>query len=81
MGSQSFEVKFSGKNYQISEFLRNHPGGNNYLNGYNRKDVENRMLATEHSKSAYYLLREYKIGGRDITPNQYTEDLEVIFFI
>lgn len=72
-----FEVKYLGDYYEIKNFLRNHPGGLNYVEGYKGKDVGKRMEETAHSKSAFYLLREYKTGGRGENPNKDTEDLEV----
>ncbi|KAG5893927.1 hypothetical protein JTB14_028737 [Gonioctena quinquepunctata] len=59
-----FEVKYDSNSYNIYEFLNNHPGGINYVKPYEEKDVTNPMSLYEHSKAAYYLLEEYKKGGR-----------------
>lgn len=77
MEQQQFTVNHIGDKYEINEFLRNHPGGVNYIQSYKEKDVTRRMLDTQHSTSAFYLLREYKIGGRNENPTEFNEDLEV----
>ncbi|KAJ8936620.1 hypothetical protein NQ314_012235 [Rhamnusium bicolor] len=71
-----FEVKYKEKNYNIYEFLNNHPGGINYVKPYEEKDVTKRMADHEHSKAAYYLLKEYKLGGRSTSQSE--EDLECL---
>lgn len=73
----SFLVKHVGDNYDIEGFLRNHPGGTNYVRGYRDKDVTKKMVDTQHSNSAFYLLREYKLGGRNEAETEFNEDLEV----
>lgn len=72
-----FRVRLGDDRYDIEEFLRNHPGGVNYINGYRDRDVAGRMLDTKHSKSAFYLLREYRVGGRNEQTTDFNEDLEV----
>ncbi|XP_022905799.1 uncharacterized protein [Onthophagus taurus] len=74
----SFNVKYTGKTYDIQDFLKNHPGGSNYVDAFRDKDVTQKMLDNHHSKAAFYLLREYKLGGRDEIKNEHTEDLEDI---
>uniref|UniRef100_V5I951 Fatty acid 2-hydroxylase n=1 Tax=Anoplophora glabripennis TaxID=217634 RepID=V5I951_ANOGL len=69
----NFEVKYRENKYNIYSFLNNHPGGINYVKPYEQKDVTKRMKDHEHSKAAYYLLKEYRDGGRDSNQN---EDLE-----
>lgn len=76
---KDFNVKHVGDTYEINEFLRNHPGGVNYIKPYKEKDVTRRMLDTQHSNAAFYLLREYKIGGRNEGKTEFNEDLEVRF--
>lgn len=69
-----FEVKYKEDNYNIYAFLNNHPGGINYVKPYEQKDVTRQMKEHDHSKAAYYLLKEYRNGGRDLHQNE--EDLE-----
>lgn len=71
-----FEVKYESRRYEISNFLRNHPGGVNYVETYKDKDITNRMKQVNHSKSAFYLLKEYNINGRDDSKGEICEDLE-----
>lgn len=77
MKKTQFSVKYLENEYDLNTFLKHHPGGVNYVQNYKNQDVRRRMNDTNHSKSAYYLLREYKIDGRDETTNEDTEDLEV----
>lgn len=77
MKRTNFSIKCYQNEYDIGQFLKHHPGGVNYLKYYENRNVRQRMNDTNHSESAYYLLREYKIGGRDEYINEDTEDLEV----
>ncbi|CAG9864072.1 unnamed protein product [Phyllotreta striolata] len=69
-----FNVKYDKRCYDIYEFLNNHPGGANYVQPYEEKDIAKPMSLYEHSKAAFYLLEEYKTGGRRARDGQ--EDLE-----
>lgn len=75
---EEFPVKCYKNSYDIGKFLTYHPGGFNYLQNYENKNVERRMRETNHSTTAYYLLREYEIDGRDVDQHEDNEDLEVI---
>lgn len=77
VSKKDFNVKHVGKTYEINEFLKNHPGGVNYIKPYKEKDVTKRMVDTQHSNAAFYLLREYKVGGRNESTTEFNEDLEV----
>ncbi|KAH0813535.1 hypothetical protein GEV33_009256 [Tenebrio molitor] len=78
MEDKKFEVKYSGNAYNIFEFLNRHPGGINYITPCEKKEVTQRMHQTQHAKAAYYLLREYRVGGRDTSSEGDQEDLEVL---
>lgn len=69
-----FDVTYDSTTYDIQDFLANHPGGVNYVKPFKTKDIVKPMIQHEHSKAAYYLMREYKKDGRDIKA---VEDLEV----
>lgn len=72
-----FSVNYLGEHYNIKRFLKNHPGGINYVRTFRNKNVREQMLNTNHAKCAFYLLREYKIGGRNDKKNEDGEDIEV----
>ena len=55
-------VTFKGSKYDISNFVRKHPGGKTILLDNNGKDVEQLMLENEHSDHAYKTLDKYKIN-------------------
>lgn len=82
MEGDKFLIEYDGDRYDIVDFLRNHPGGFNYVEGSRDRNIETRMINSKHSKSAFYLLREYKLGGRNESNASGNEDLEVrsIFF-
>ncbi|CAH1162857.1 unnamed protein product [Phaedon cochleariae] len=73
--NEEFDVKFNANCYNIYEFLNNHPGGTNYLRPYQEKEVTKPMKQYQHSKAAYYLLEEYRKGGRKIEENSDMEKL------
>jgi len=73
---EEFLIEHNGNKYDISDFLKNHPGGYNYVESSRNKDIGTKMLNLQHSKSAFYLLREYKVGGRDGKNVSENEDLE-----
>lgn len=61
-----------GKVYDVTGFLNDHPGGEDYILQYAGKDVREIMQNAEqhdHSSSAYDMLEEYVIGrlGTDDT--------------
>ncbi|XP_060536390.1 fatty acid 2-hydroxylase [Cylas formicarius] len=71
-----FDVFYKRERYDIESFLRNHPGGVNYVKPYKGKDVQKRMEDTFHSDAAYYLFREYKAGRATEGSACDEEDLE-----
>ncbi|KAJ3648515.1 hypothetical protein Zmor_020312 [Zophobas morio] len=76
--SKQFRVNHGGDFYNIYDFLNNHPGGTNYVKPFQDREITQRMQNTQHSKAAYYLLREYKSGGRDTGDKGEQEDLEAL---
>lgn len=77
MEPETFSVNYLGEQYNIKRFLKNHPGGINYVRQFKDKSVREQMLNTNHSTCAFYLLREYKTGGRNDKNNEDGEDIEV----
>ncbi len=54
-------VMYQNEKYDITNFIKRHPGGKEILMNYNGKDIEKAMLENEHSESAYKILARYKI--------------------
>lgn len=55
----------AGKVYDVTEFLADHPGGDDLILRYAGKDVGEAMadpIEHEHSDAAYDMLSEYQIG-------------------
>ncbi|KAG2234264.1 hypothetical protein INT48_002854 [Thamnidium elegans] len=56
---------YQDKVYDVTEFMQDHPGGEDLIFDYAGKDITNVMkdvLEHEHSDSAYEILQEYCIG-------------------
>lgn len=63
--SKACWVTFQGFVYDITEFLEDHPGGDDVILEYAGKDVGEIMkdpLSHSHSKSAFSMLEDFKIG-------------------
>ncbi|TFK49432.1 Inositolphosphorylceramide-B hydroxylase [Heliocybe sulcata] len=63
--SASCWVSYKNKVYDVTAFLPDHPGGDDFILKYAGKDVEEVMRNAgehEHSESAYDMLAEYAIG-------------------
>jgi len=54
-------VTYKGSSYDISDFIKFHPGGKDVLIENNGNDVEKLMLENQHSIEAYEKLEKYKI--------------------
>lgn len=54
-------VKYKGSQYDITNFVKKHPGGKKILLENNGQDIEQMMIDNEHSMHAYELLEKYKI--------------------
>lgn len=59
--SEKIIVIYKGSKYDITNFIRKHPGGKAVLLENNGADIEKLMLENEHSAYAYSLLEKYKI--------------------
>lgn len=55
-------VKYKGSQYDITKFVKYHPGGKDFLIDNNGLDIEKQMLEKEHSAKAYKILEKYKIN-------------------
>lgn len=55
-------VSFKGAKYNVTNFVKKHPGGKTVIIENNGKDIEQLMLDNEHSKHAYDLLEKYQIS-------------------
>lgn len=71
-----FEVFHNGLRYNITDFVYKHPGGTNYLRPFQGKEITKNMIDHYHTNSAFYMMREYKVGGRETKDDMNSEDLE-----
>ncbi|KAF8470883.1 inositolphosphorylceramide-B C-26 hydroxylase [Kalaharituber pfeilii] len=63
--SKSCYVVIKNKVYDVTEFLSDHPGGEDLILDYAGKDIESILedeLSHKHSEAAYEILDEYLIG-------------------
>lgn len=57
-----YVISYKNEQYDLSNFMKHHPGGLNTLMGLENSDIEPRMNGTTpHSDAAMYLMKEYKI--------------------
>lgn len=54
-------VTYKGSKYDITNFVKKHPGGRAILLQNNGKDIEQPMLKIGHTENAYKTLEKYKI--------------------
>lgn len=69
----------AGKVYDVTNFLQDHPGGDDYILNYAGKDVGAIMedpVEHEHSDSAYDMLEEFVIGRLGTGESIVSEDWE-----
>ncbi|WFD08209.1 4-hydroxysphinganine ceramide fatty acyl 2-hydroxylase [Malassezia vespertilionis] len=74
-------VTYKGRVYNITEFLEDHPGGEEVVLEYAGKDIAEIMsdpLSHEHSASAYTMLDEFRIGNLNLSERRaLADELEV----
>ena len=59
---QRIIILFRGSKYDITDFIKRHPGGKSVLIENNGKDIEKLMVENEHSQHAYKILNKYLIS-------------------
>ncbi|XP_013192863.1 uncharacterized protein LOC106136766 [Amyelois transitella] len=64
--AEQFHVKFAGANYDIKQFLRDHPGGVNTLKNFRGKSILAAMQKFGHSSGAYHMLSDFKVSEVDV---------------
>lgn len=74
-------VRYRSETYDLTEFMKKHPGGSNTLNGMLHADIDYKFdTGMPHSSAAKYLMREYKVSkiknddGGDDTCQLYDSD-------
>ncbi|XP_057325328.1 fatty acid 2-hydroxylase [Microplitis mediator] len=68
-----FVVKYQGKTFEISDFLKHHPGGRQTLKAYKGLALDNVFKDIKHSEAAFHLFNEFKVNNE----NSY-EDIETL---
>lgn len=67
-------VRYRNESYDLSEFMKKHPGGSNTLSGMVDADIDYKFdTSIPHSDAAKYLIREYKVrtnNGDECNNNQ-----------
>lgn len=75
-----FIVKYRGNFVNVRDFLSKHPGGLSSLKNFEGLDIDEKFIKYDHSKSAEYLLLDYKAqSDGDGSFSKENESLEVKF--
>lgn len=56
-------LKYKNADYDVTDFLKKHPGGSSVLIKNNNKDIDQLMVDNNHSKAAYTILEKYKVNN------------------
>jgi len=56
-------VEYKKNWYDLTNFIRNHPGGENMLKYKNGKSINLDFDNSNHSDAAKYLLKQYELGS------------------
>lgn len=70
--SDMFYVKYQGRKYEISHFLKHHPGGRQTLNAYKGLALDQAFKGTPHSQAAFHLFKDFELNNKAAY-----EDIEV----
>ena len=57
----SLIVYYQGEPYDITPYIKKHPGGENLLIKNANKEISQLMLGHKHSPKAYNMIKKYKI--------------------
>ncbi|XP_051160541.1 fatty acid 2-hydroxylase [Leptopilina boulardi] len=64
-GNNEFLVKYRGKNYEISDFLKKHPGGSKILQPFKGLSLDDVLIQNPHSEAALHIFQEFVKENRD----------------
>jgi cytochrome b involved in lipid metabolism len=70
-------VKYENDIYDVTQFLKFHPGGSNTIKQMNGKSIDEKFKFYGHSHVAENLLKDHKIRNN----NEDDESIEVVFEI
>lgn len=60
-------VRYRDERYDLTEFMKKHPGGMNTLSGTANTDIDLKFDKTmPHSSAARHLIKEYKIDSMQV---------------
>ena len=60
-----FEVKYRGNVYEISEFLKKHPGGSKVFKPFKSLSLDDVMIMNPHSEAAFHILEQFVKENRE----------------
>ncbi|KAK0085177.1 hypothetical protein PV325_005632 [Microctonus aethiopoides] len=61
---KDFIVKYQGNTYEISDFLKHHPGGRSALKAYKGLALDKILNDVPHSDAAFHLFQEFEINNK-----------------
>lgn len=65
MDSDKLLVRYKNETFDLTKFVKKHPGGRSTLNAVLNSDIDYKFeTAMPHSPAAKYLLREYRVSSQ-----------------
>lgn len=61
--SEEFCVNYRGRKYEISGFLKNHPGGRDILKVYKGLSLDSAFDNVPHSEAAFHLFQDFQMSN------------------
>lgn len=62
-GEKNFIVKYKENSYEISDFLKHHPGGRQALKAYKGLALDIALTDVQHSQAAFHLFKEFALDN------------------
>lgn len=63
--NNEFLVKYHGKEYEISGFLKKHPGGSKILQPFKGLSIDDVLIQNPHSEAALHIFQEFVKENKD----------------
>ncbi|XP_011305097.1 fatty acid 2-hydroxylase isoform X2 [Fopius arisanus] len=63
-GDNEFHVNYRGRRYEISGFLKHHPGGRQVLNAFRGLSLDRALDRVPHSPAAFHLFQDFQLSNK-----------------
>lgn len=79
MDSDKLLVRYKNETFDLTKFVKKHPGGRSTLSAVLNSDIDYKFeTAMPHSPAAKYLLREYRVSSQITNNNDNKFDCELL---